>query len=366
MSEHVKNIIQLLEKYAPLSYQESYDNAGLQVGNIHKLVDSVLLCIDITEEVIEDAIKKGAGLIISHHPLLFSGIKKLSGANAVERCVEKAIKNDIAIYSSHTNMDAVNTGVNAKIAAKIGLQNCVSMSPINGDIFKFVTFVPAQYAQLVRSAIFDAGAGSIGNYDSCSFNITGEGTFRGNEHTHPFVGKKGELHTEQEVMIESIVPKHLKNNVIEAMKKVHPYEEAAYDMYQLENINPLIGIGLVGELSEEISELEFLEKIKDVFSAKCIRYTKLLQKNVKRVAVCGGSGSSYLKHAIRKKADVYITGDFKYHEFFNAENKILIADIGHYESEFFTKELFYDILTKKNSNFAVHLTDINTNPIKYL
>jgi len=366
MSESIKNIINILETFAPLSYQESYDNAGLQIGDVSKQVTSVIVCIDITEDVLDEAIAIGAGLIVSHHPLLFGGIKKITGKSYVECCIIKAIQNNIAIYSAHTNLDAVNNGVNAKIAQKIGLTSLKPLSSKQGDILKLVTFVPELYAETVRKALFKAGAGSIGNYDCCSFNSKGEGTFRGNELSNPFVGTKGQLHIEPEVMIESIMPKHLKYNVIKALKTAHPYEEVAYDIYQLDNENPLVGIGLIGELSETIDEKEFLENIKKDFNVDCLRHTAFLNKKVKRVAVCGGSGSSYLKYALSANADVFITGDFKYHEFFNAENKILIADIGHYESEFFTKELFYDILTKNNTNFAVHLTDINTNPIKYL
>ena len=366
MSEKIKNIINIIETYAPVSYQESYDNAGLTIGDANATVESVLVCIDITEAIIDEAIAKGAGLIISHHPLIFSGIKKITGANYVERCIIKAIQHSIAIYSAHTNLDAVLNGVNAKIAEKIGLLNLHCLQPLAGDLLKLVTYVPETHASNVQSKLFEAGAGNIGNYESCSFNVKGEGTFKGNENSNPFVGEKGKLHHEAEIMIETILPKHLKNKVIEALLKAHPYEEVAYDIYQLENTNPQVGIGLVGELPEDISETLFLEKIKTIFNVKCLRHTALLGKSIKRIAVCGGSGSSFLKQAIRNNADVFISGDFKYHEFFNAENKIVIADIGHYESEFFTKELFYDILTKKNSNFAVHLTDINTNPIKYL
>jgi len=366
MSEKIKNIINIIETYAPVSYQESYDNAGLTIGDANATVESVLVCIDITEAIVDEAIAKGAGLIISHHPLIFSSIKKITGSNYVERCIIKAIQHSIAIYSAHTNLDAVLNGVNAKIAEKIGLINLQCLQPLAGDLLKLVTYVPETHASNVQSKLFEAGAGNIGNYESCSFNVKGEGTFKGNENSNPFVGEKGKLHHEAEIMIETILPKHLENKVIDALIKAHPYEEVAYDIYQLENTNPQVGIGLVGELAEEVSESLFLERIKTIFNVKCLRHTALLSKSIKRIAVCGGSGSSFLKHAIRNNADVFISGDFKYHEFFNAENKIVIADIGHYESEFFTKELFYDILTKKNSNFAVHLTDINTNPIKYL
>ena len=366
MSETVKNIIHVIETFAPVSYQESYDNTGLQIGDVNQMVSAVLVCIDVTEDVIDEAITKDAGLIISHHPLLFGGIKKITGKTYVERCITKAIKNNIAIYSAHTNLDAVSNGVNDRIAQKIGLRNLRSLSSVQGDLLKFVTFVPESYAPAVRTAIFEVGAGCIGNYDCCSFNSKGEGTFRGNGQSNPFVGIKGKVHAEPEIKVETIIPKHLKSKLIETLKAVHPYEEPAYDFYVLDNGNPLVGIGLVGELETAIEEKQFLETIKKSFCADGLRYTALLNKKVKRVAVCGGSGSSYLKHAISAQADVFVTGDFKYHEFFNAENKILIADIGHYESEFFTKELFYDILIKNNTNFAVHLTDINTNPIKYL
>lgn len=366
MSEIIGNIIKPIEAIAPLSYQESYDNAGLQIGNINDIVSSVLLCIDVTEEVIDEAITLGAGLIISHHPLIFNGIKRLTGSNYVERCVVKAIKNNIAIYSAHTNLDAAYNGVNAKISEKLSLQNVSVLSAVHNNLVKIMVYVPNSHAENVRTAMFDAGAGNIGNYDQCSFNVSGTGTFRGNEASQPFVGKKGELHYEDEVKIEVVAPKHLQSKIILAIKKVHPYEEVAFDIVALQNTNQRVGIGMIGELAEPQDETVFLQKIKAVFGLQTLRYSPLLGKKIKKVAVCGGSGSSFLRNAIQEHADIFISGDIKYHEYFSAENKIVIVDIGHYESEFFTKELFYDILTKNNINFAVHLTGINTNPIKYL
>jgi len=362
----VKSICELIEEVAPLSLQESYDNAGLLVGNSQMEVTSVLVCIDITEEVIEEAIKKNCNLIISHHPLIFSELKRLTGQNEVQRCVAKAIKNDLAIYAAHTNLDNVLQGVNGKIAEKIGLVNTRILQPKLNSLLKLITFVPRLHSYSVREALFNAGAGTVGNYDCCSYNIDGVGTFQANDNANPFVGEANKLHSESETRIEVILPYYLKNSILEALLKVHPYEEPAYDFIALENAWNQVGAGLVGELENTEDEFEFLNRIKDIFNQPSIRYTNLLGKKIKRVAVCGGSGSSLLSDAITAKADVYISGDFKYHEFFNAQNSIIIADIGHFESEQFTKDIFFDIITKKMPTFAVQISDIKTNPINYL
>ena len=233
-------------------------------------------------------------------------------------------------------------------------------------MYKIVTFVPKSHSEKVRQALFDAGAGNIGNYDSCSYNILGTCTFKGNEQTKPFVGEIGKVHFEEEIRIETIFPKHLKNKIIKSLLTSHPYEEPAYDIYQLSNEHKNIGLGIIGNLEYAEEELPFLNKIKTVFNCKCISHTKLLGKKISKVAICGGRGSDLLRDAISASADIFINADFKYHQFFDAEDKIIIADIGHYESEQFTKEIFYDILTKKFSNFAVHFSKINTNPINYL
>ena len=362
----VKSICELIEEVAPLALQESYDNAGLLVGNSQMEVTSVLVCIDITEEVIEEAIQKNCNLIISHHPLIFSSLKRLTGQNEVQRCVAKAIKNDIAIYAAHTNLDNVLQGVNGKIAEKIGLVNNRILQPKQNALLKLITYVPRLHSYAVRQALFNAGAGEIGNYDSCSFNMEGVGTFQANDSAKPFVGNANELHSEPETRIEVILPEYLKFKVLEVLLKTHPYEEPAYDFIALQNSWNQVGAGLIGELDVEEDELFFLNRIKTIFNQSGIRYTNLLGKKIKLVAVCGGSGSSFLSDAISAKADVYISGDFKYHEFFDAQNRILIADIGHFESEQFTKDIFFEIITKKMPTFAVQISDIKTNPINYL
>ena len=362
----VKSICELIEEVAPLALQESYDNAGLLVGDSQMEVSSALVCIDITETVIEEAIQKNCNLIISHHPLIFSGLKRLVGQNEVQRCVQKAIKHDIAIYAAHTNLDNVLTGVSGKMAEKIGLKKLRILQPKQNALLKLITYVPKIHTFAVREALFQVGAGQIGNYDSCSFNADGTGTFRANENANPFVGKTDELHSEPETRIEVILPEYLKFKVLEALLKTHPYEEPAYDFISLENDWNQVGAGIVGELETAEDELVFLNRIKSIFNVSSIRHTNFLNKKIKSVALCGGSGSSFLVDAISAGADVYISGDFKYHEFFEAENRILIADIGHFESEQFTKDIFFEIISKKMPTFAVQISDSKTNPINYL
>ena len=362
----LKEITSYIEAIAPLAYQEDYDNAGLIVGNLEQDIKGILITVDVVEDIVDEAIAKGLNLILAHHPIVFSGLKKLTGKNYIERVIIKAIKNDIAIYASHTNLDSVCGGVNTKIADKLNLKNQKILAPVSNQLMKLVYFVPAEQADETRKAVFDAGAGHIGNYDMCSYNTDGKGSFRAGEGANPFVGNKGEIHFENEVRTETIFPKHLKNKIVNALIKSHPYEEVAYDLYPLENAFDRVGFGVIGELENEITELDFLKSLKEIFSAKCVRHTKLLNKPIKKVAVCGGSGSFLLKNAIKEKADVFVSGDFKYHQFFDADGKILIADIGHFETEQITKELFYELLIKKFPKFAVRLTEINSNPINYL
>ncbi len=362
----IREIISYLEYVAPPSYQESYDNAGLIIGDPEATITSALITLDINEAVIDEAIEIGCELIIAHHPLLFKGVKKLNGNSFVERCVIKAIKNDIAIFASHTNLDSVMGGVNSKICEKIGLTNVSILAPAKEQLLKLVTFVPENHIDQVREAVFGAGAGEIGNYDKCSFSTHGSGTFRGGEGANPYLGEKGEFHFEKEVRFETILLKHSKNKVINALLNAHPYEEVAYDLYPLENSLPRVGAGMIGELPGAVNEIDFLEQLLGIFSCKILRHTYLLGKPVKKVAVCGGSGSFLLSAAIAAGADIFVTADVKYHDFFAAEEKIIIADIGHYESEQFTKELFYEILIKKFPNFALRLSEVKTNPVLYL
>ncbi|HKJ80120.1 MAG TPA: Nif3-like dinuclear metal center hexameric protein [Prolixibacteraceae bacterium] len=361
----IKDITTFLESVAPLKLQESYDNAGLIIGDENAKISSAIVTLDVTEEVVDEAIEKKAGLIVAHHPIIFSGLKKLTGKTYIERTVLKAIKNDVAIYAAHTNIDSVMGGVNAKICAKLGLENCKILQPANGQLKKLVTFIPTEHAEKVRQAVFEAGAGNIGNYDYCGFNLEGEGSFRAGENTNPFVGDKNKIHTEKELRFETVFPGYFQGQIIHALLKSHPYEEVAYDVYPLENTFDKTGMGMVGTLPEPVSEKYFLSLLKSTFNTGCIKHTSLCGGEVKKVAVCGGSGSFLLKNAIASGTDFFVTGDFKYHQFFDAENKIVIADIGHYESEQFTKELFYELLTKKFPKFAVRFSEVNTNPVFY-
>jgi dinuclear metal center YbgI/SA1388 family protein len=362
----VKEVVSIIEEFAPLGYQEHYDNSGLIVGSPSSIVNGILLTIDVTPQVIEHAIEKNANLIIAHHPVIFSGIKRLTGSNYTEVTVINAIKKDISIYCAHTNIDSVWNGVSMLMAQKMDLSDIKVLAPSSDQMVKLTVFVPHKNAQEVRQAMFNAGAGQIGNYDQCSYNTQGIGTFRAGESTNPHVGKLGILHEEPETKVEVIVPKPLLSKVIDSMLKSHPYEEVAYDIIPLLNKNPRSGLGAIGTLKKPLDEIDFLKKIKKIFNANCIRHTSLLNKPIEVVAICGGSGASLLPNAIKANADIFITADFKYHQFFDAEQKILIADIGHFESEQFTVEIFYELLTKKLPNFAVLKSSVNTNPIKYL
>jgi dinuclear metal center YbgI/SA1388 family protein len=361
----VKDIVSELEKFAPLNYQESYDNAGLIVGSPESEAGSALLCFDITEEVIDEAIEKQANLVISHHPVIFGNLKKINGKNSTERIVIKAIRNNIALYAAHTNLDSVRGGINTTLAGKLGLSDIKILSPIEHHLFKIVTFVPEAYSEKVRQAMFEAGAGHIGNYDSCSYNIKGTGTFRGGENTNPFAGEKGALHNEQEIRIETVAQKEYVSKVVSALKQSHPYEEVAYDVYQLENKYENAGLGAIGVLPDYMDAADFLANIKKALPpVKIIRHNALFKK-VKTVAVCGGAGSGFINKAISAGADIFVTGDCKYHQFLDWQNEIILADTGHFESEYFALEIFYDVINKKFPNFAAALSRGIYNPVEY-
>jgi dinuclear metal center YbgI/SA1388 family protein len=355
-----------LEETFPLSFQESYDNSGLQVGDPEQEITLALIAVDITEEVIDEAIRLKAGLIISHHPLIFNGLKKLTGNGYVQRCVIKAVRNNIALYACHTNADNLVTGLNGKLAKRIGLIYTRVLAPIKGKLCKLVCFVPLEFAERVRQAIFAAGAGYIGEYDCCSFNVEGKGTFRGSENSNPFVGEKGKLHIEEEARIETILPVYLQERVVDAMIDVHPYEEPAFDIYPLENKFNKLGAGIIGEMPEKMQAQDFLRLVQDRLDATSIRHSALLKEPIGKVALCGGSGSFLIKEAIRQGAHVFVTSDLKYHQFFEAEGKILLVDAGHFETEQVVKELFYEVLIKKFPNFALRFSEVNTNPVNYI
>ena len=363
---NIKNITDYLESIAPLNYQESYDNCGLITGNKDTPLKGILVCLDSTEEVVNEAVKNNCNLIISHHPIVFSGLKKINGKNYVERAIIAAIKNDIAIYAIHTNLDNVSNGVNGMIAKKLGLINTRVLSPKKRLLSKLVTFSPLEHAEKIRMTVFKAGAGNIGNYSECSFSTPGDGTFKGNESSNPFAGEKGKIHKENEIRIETIFESHKQNAIIKALIEVHPYEEVAFDIYALENSYSNIGSGMIGELIDNQQEIEFLKKVKQIMKVSSLRHTALLGKPIKKVAVCGGSGSFLVPDAIQEGANVFISADFKYHQFFDADKKIVIADIGHFESEQFTLELIETLILEKFSTFAVRLTTVNTNPIQYM
>ena len=361
----VKNITELLESWAPLDYQESYDNARLITGDSNAILKGVLITLDCIEEVVQEAIEKDCNLIIAHHPIVFTGLKSLTGSNYIERTIIKAIKNDIAIYAIHTNLDNVHNGVNKKIADLLGLTNLKILAPKPSTLSKLVTFAPIENTDDVLNKLHEAGAGMIGNYEHCSFTTEGTGTFKPNDLATPYIGESNKKESLKENRIELIFPTHLKAKVLNTLKNVHPYEEVAYYITALSNSNQEVGAGLIGHLPSEMMSLDFLNFVKEKFNLKTIKHTKIHKSKVNRIAVCGGAGSFLLSKAKEVNADIFITADYKYHEFFDAENQITILDIGHYESEVFTKELIYDFLKEKMANIALNLSEVVTNPINY-
>ncbi len=361
----IQDITSFLETVAPPSLQESYDNCGLLTGNASWDCTGILTTLDATEEVIMEAVAKGVNLVVAHHPIIFSGLKKINGKNYVERTVIAAIKNDIAIYAIHTNLDNMLHGVNAAIADKLGLMNRRILSVKKNTLKKLYTYVPIAQADAVRDALFASGAGMIGNYAECGFAVEGEGSFKAGEGTDPFVGNKGERHYEKELKLEMVFEAWKEKQVLNALIKSHPYEEVAYDLISLDNALGMVGSGLIGELEQETGEEAFFDRLKAAFGLSVIRHTPFLGKKLKKIAICGGAGSFLTGAAVAAGADIYVTSDVKYHEFFDAEQRLVIADIGHYESEQFTITLLHEVLSQKFPNFAVLKTGLNTNPVHY-
>jgi dinuclear metal center YbgI/SA1388 family protein len=362
----IKDVTRYLESWAPLSYQESYDNAGLLSGDMNADVKGIVVTLDCTEDVVREAVQQKCNLIIAHHPIVFKGLKKLTGSNYVERTIIEAIKNDIAIYAIHTNLDNIQNGVNQKICEKIGLNNTKILLPTVDTLSKLVTFIPKEQAEKVTHALYEAGAGQIGKYRNCSFQLDGQGTFMPTEGANPHIGETNKQEYVGETRVEVIFPAHLKKTLLQTLRDVHPYEEVAFYISPLLNDNQEVGSGMIGELKQPMEPLDFLRSLKDRMELKMIRHTSLLTKTIQKIAVCGGAGGFLLPKAIQQGADIFITADFKYHEFFDADRKIIIADIGHYESEVFTKELLMDVLMKKFHSFAINFSKTNTNPISYL
>jgi dinuclear metal center YbgI/SA1388 family protein len=361
----IKDVISYLETIAPLSYQESYDNSGLLTGKELDRVTGVIISLDCTEAVVEEAIAKKCNLIVTHHPIIFSGLKKITGKNYVERTVITAVKNDIAIYAIHTNLDNLISGVNFQIAKLLGLKNLSILNAKPNTLNKLVSFVPLKKKDSLLQALYKAGAGNIGNYSECSFSTEGVGSFTPNDNANPVIGLQGTNEQVNETRIEVLVPQHLAGKIIAALKDAHPYEEVAYYISSVQNLNQEIGAGITGEFKNEISQTDFLQLLKRTMQLEVIKFTKGYSGNVKKIAICGGSGSFLLNAAISSNSDAYVSADFKYHEYFDAENHLMICDIGHYESEVATKDLLYDILSKKFSSFALNLSEIDTNPISY-
>lgn len=361
----IAEVINALEKMAAPSLQEPYDNSGLIVGEKSNECTGILISLDTTEGIISEAIHKKCNLVVSHHPIVFKGLKGFTGKTYIERTIIQAIKNDIAIYAIHTNLDNVNTGVNARLAERLGLQNCTVLEPKPATVMKLVTFVPMDHLEKVRVALFSAGAGDISNYSECSFGVEGTGTFKAMEGTAPFVGKVGERHNEKETRIEVIFPVFRKDEIVKNLLQAHPYEEVAYYISSLENRVDIFGSGMIGELPNELSETAFLSNAKSVLGADVLRHTALTGNRIKKIAVCGGAGFFLLNRAKAAGVDVYITADIKYHEFFDADGDLLLVDAGHYETEQFTIELLADYLQKYFPNFAVQKTEVLTNPVRY-
>lgn len=365
MNLRIKEIIQKLETWAPPVLQEDYDNSGLICGDANLQCTGAMICLDSTPDVIQEAIQKGCNLVIAHHPIVFSGIKKLTGKNYIEKALLLAIKNDIAIYAIHTNLDNVHTGVNRKIGEMLGISTPSILRSAEGHLLQLSTYVPKEHASTVMEALFSAGAGAIGNYDNCSFTLEGTGSFRPGEASNPFSGQIGTRSYEAETRIETILPIWKKDAVFKALVDAHPYEEVAYNFVKLENPLQDTGAGMVGNFEQPIATNDLLKKIKSVFGGT-IRHTTALNPHIERIAWCGGSGSFLLKDAIASGAQAFLTSDFKYHQFFDAEDKIMIIDIGHFENEQFTMQLIYDYIKDNFPNFAACLTSVQTNPIHYL
>ena len=361
----VKDLINHLEEIAPLNYAEDFDNVGLLVGDKNATVTNVLVTLDTLEDVVDEAIAKKCNFILSFHPIIFKGLKSLTGKNYVERTVLKAIKNNIAIYAIHTALDNDNNGVNAMMCNQLNLINQRILIPQKQTIKKLTTYVPVAEAETLRTALFNAGAGQIGNYKNCSFNVDGIGTYNATEKANPVIGTIGKNHSEAETQLNVTYAKHVEKAVLKALFETHSYEEVAYEVTTIENTNQNIGMGMIAELETTQTETEFLHYLKEKMDISMIRHSKLSNRPVKKIAVLGGSGSFAINAAKAAGADVFVTSDLKYHDFFQAEGSILLTDIGHYESEQYTKSGLVAILTKKIPNFAFILSNTNTNPVKY-
>lgn len=362
----ISDVIGYLEELTPLAYAEEFDNVGLLVGNKENKCSGILVCHDALEEVIDEAVAKNCNLVVCFHPILFSGLKKITGKNYVERSIIKAIKNDIAIFAIHTALDNNRQGVNQILCDTLGLINSKILIPKQNYIYKLTTYVPKNHANELKQILFKAGAGSVGNYDECSFSSHGIGSFKGNKLSNPTIGKPSVYQEVDEIKLEFIFEKHLKQNILNTLIQNHPYEEVSYEVILLENELQNVGMGMIAELPEEMDEKEFLLMVKEKTATGGIRHSNFLNKKIKKVAVLGGSGSFAIQSAKAQKADAFITADLKYHDYYQSEKSILLADIGHFESERYIKNYIVEFLKKKITIFAIILSEINTNPVNYI
>lgn len=358
-------IIQIIEKEIPVQLQESYDNNGLQLGDANSEILKALISLDLTMDVLIEAKSENCNLIITHHPPIFSAVKTIESNDVLGAMIYFAIKNDIAIYSMHTSFDKYKYGVSYALAEKLLIKNIKVLSPEKNVLRKLITFCPKIQSEALRKALFSAGAGHIGEYDSCSFNTIGEGTFRALEKANPFVGAKGDLHIEQEVKIETIFPFWKQNAVIKALLAHHPYEEVAYDIYLLENRLENSGLGMLGNLEKELEKEDFLSFVKGKLKIESLRFNNSFKGKIKKLALCGGAGSSLIREAISSGADAYITADLKYHEFQAASSDILLIDAGHYETEIFALNAIKSLLSEKLPKFATRISETKTNFVSY-
>ncbi|WP_400190758.1 Nif3-like dinuclear metal center hexameric protein [Hymenobacter sp. B81] len=365
MSVTVHALARALEEWAPLPYQESYDNAGLQCGDPTMLVQGVLIALDCTPAVIDEAVRRGCNVVVVHHPVIFQPLKRLTGATEVERTIMRALRYEVAVYAAHTNLDNVRHGVSRHLAEKLGLSQLRVLDPKPGLLGKLITYVPPAHAEAVLQALYAAGAGQVGDYHDCSFRLAGTGTFTPGPGTSPAIGRPNQPETVAEQRVEVLLPLHRQAAALRALRQAHPYEEVAYELIKLENQHQEVGSGMIGELAEALPVAEFLARLRQRLGVPVVKHTAFAGP-IRKVAVCGGAGSFLTRKAVAAGADAYVTGDIKYHEFFAPEGRLLLCDVGHYESEQYTGELFQALLTEKFSRtFAVLLAETPTNPVRY-
>lgn len=363
-------LIKYLEKNYPKGVAWEKDNVGLQVGNLNNKLQNVFLTLDLDMQGLDIAISKNCNLIITHHPLIFSPIKKIDlESDPKAQIIEKCIKKNITVYSAHTNFDFSVNGVSFALAQKLGLTDIQFLENTSGDRYKLTVFVPGLFIDKVSEAIFEAGGGRIGNYKKCSYRVNGTGTFEGSEKSNPQIGSKEKLEQVEEVKLEVILDKWNLTTVVSEMISAHPYEEPAYDIYPIENENVNYGYGAIGILNTPLSEKEFLKLISVLLKAKNLRFSSGTGRKIKRVAVCGGSGVQYLNAAIRNGADAYVTADIKYHDFQAADKKIMFIDAGHYETEIHSLSVLKNQLSvfvnNNNSRIGIIINSVSTNPVKF-